>query len=72
MGNLKSENLTPEFLELAIQRSKRGMKWDLFVDITWFIIYSVSLVRFGLGNLTFSIFVVGLVYFTFRIFKNGS
>ncbi len=70
--NLKRENLTVGFLEAAIQRSETAMKWDRIVGVPWFIIYSVSLVYFGLGNITFAIFVVGLVYFTFRVFKYGS
>jgi hypothetical protein len=69
---LAAQDLTPGWLEENIERSKRSMKMDLWVGIPWFVLYSWALFAKGIGNLSISIFVLGMVYFIYTIFTRGS
>lgn len=66
------EEIQAEDLKDRIQKGKETMKLDVYFGIPWFLLYAISLAVGGLNYLTIIIFVIGLVYFTYRFFKNGS
>ncbi|RMG80860.1 MAG: hypothetical protein D6714_13970 [Bacteroidetes bacterium] len=69
---LSGITLTPEWLEAAIADARKAMKRDVWFGVPWFVAYSVAWFTLGAHNLTISIFVIGLVYFTYAIFTSGS
>ncbi len=69
---MREQELSPEWLQENIARCNRLMKKDLWVGLIWFALYSISLFLTKFGKLTIGIFVIGLVYFTYVVFKTGS
>ena len=69
---LRQTNISVEYLTEGIQQAKKAMQMDIYFGLPWFIAYTVSLYFNAFDNITIGIFVIGLVYFTYNIFKRGS
>lgn len=69
---LKQIELTPEFLEIEIEKAKKSMTRDKYFGIPWFLAYTFAWFNLGAHNITISIFVIGLIYFCYAIFTQGS
>lgn len=61
-----------EEMAKRIQRSKDAMKQDLWVGIPWFVAYSIMWFATGVSFGTIALSIVGLVYFTYSYYTNGS
>ncbi len=70
--SLKAQELSTEWLNERIAYCKGLLKRDLWFGIAWFVVYSVSLFTTGFGQLTVTIFLIGMSYFIYAIFKTGS
>lgn len=69
---LRQQDISPEWLRENIARCKSLLKRDLWVGLIWFVAYSAALFLTKFGSLTITIFVFGVIYFIFTIFKTGS
>ncbi len=71
-NKLMAEELTPEKVKATLARTRELMKRDLWIGLPWFISYSVALFTKGIGFLSVSIFVVGMIYFITTALTSGS
>lgn len=69
---LKRTDMTGEWLQNQIEYAKQEMKNDVYLGIPWVIIYSISLLQFGLTSATIAIFCIGAVYFIYVTIKRGN
>ena len=69
---LKRTDMTVEWLENQIVFSKQEMKNDIYLGIPWVIIYTISLLQFGLTSATIAIFCMGAAYFVYVTIKRGN
>lgn len=71
-AKLRAQDLSPEWLRENIAHCKGLLKRDMWFGAVWFVAYSVALFTTKFGQLTVSIFLVGMAYFIYTIFKTGS
>lgn len=69
---LKRQEMTPDWLESQIVTAKQEMKNDLYLGIPWVIMYTISLLQFGLTSATIAIFCIGAAYFVYVTIKRGN
>ena len=67
-----THEVTRPALEAAIADSKQYMRNDLTVGIPWVIMYLGSHYFYGLNSATITLFLAGLVYFTYASVRNGT
>ncbi|MBI5915252.1 MAG: hypothetical protein HY842_07740 [Bacteroidetes bacterium] len=70
--SLRQQDINPAWLQENIARCKGLLRRDLWVGLTWFVAYSAALFVTKFSSLTITIFVFGVIYFIFTIFKTGS
>lgn len=71
-AKLRAQEISPEWLRENIAHCKNLLKRDLWFGGIWFLAYSVALFLTKFGQLTVSIFLFGMAYFIYTIFKTGS
>lgn len=71
-AKLRTQDLSPEWLEENIAYCKGLLKRDIWFGAIWFVAYTVALFVTKFGQLTISIFLLGMAYFIYTIFKTGS
>lgn len=71
-AKLLAQDLSPMWLEEKIAYFKGLLKRDIWFGAIWFAAYTVSLFTTHFGQLTISIFLLGMAYFIYTIFKTGS
>ena len=71
-AKLRAQDLSPEWLRENIAHCKNLLKRDLWFGPIWFTAYSVMLFVDGFSSLTVSIFLLGMAYFIYTIFRTGS
>ncbi len=69
---LKRQEMTPDWLESQIVTAKQEMKNDIYLGIPWVIMYTISLLQFGLTSATIAIFCIGAAYFVYVTIKRGN
>jgi hypothetical protein len=69
---IKGSQLTPELLKTEIEKAQKAMTRDKYFGIPWFLAYTISWFSLGTHNITYAIFVIGLIYFCYAIFTQGS
>jgi hypothetical protein len=71
-AKLRAQDISPEWLLENIAFCKGLMKRDMWFGPIWFIGYSVLMFIYGYTPYTVSIFLLGMGYFIYTIFKTGS
>lgn len=71
-AKLRAQEISPEWLQENIANCKGLMKRDLWFGPIWFVAYTVLMLVYGYTPYTVSIFVLGMGYFLYTIFKTGS
>jgi hypothetical protein len=71
-ARLREQEITPEWLRENIAYCKGLMKRDMWFGPIWFVSYSVLMFVYGYTPYTVSIFLLGMGYFMYTIFKTGS
>ena len=71
-AKLREQDLSPEWLRENIAHCKGLMKRDMWFGPIWFVTYSVMLFVYGFTPYIISIFLLGMGYFLYTIFKTGS
>lgn len=69
---IQSISWTEKRLVDAIQEAKNNMKYDIQFGIPWLVMYTVSMITFGMTPLTTTILVLGFGYFLFVMARRGS
>lgn len=69
---LRRQEISPEWLQENIARCKSLLKQDLWVGLIWFVAYSAALFITKFSSLTITVFIFGVIYFIYTIFKTGS
>lgn len=69
---MRQQEITAEWLREQIGLCKSHMKRDMWVGPIWFVAYSVALLKTGFSSLTVTIFLLGMSYFIYTIFKTGT
>ena len=71
-AQLRAQEISPEWLRENIANCKALLKRDLWIGPIWFVTYSVLLFMYGITTPIILIFLLGMVYFIYTIFKTGS
>ncbi|GEM_PF-2740568 len=69
---LREQDLSPDWLREQIAQCNYLMKRDKWVGPIWFLAYSVALFKTRFSSLTITIFLIGMSYFIYTLFKTGS
>ncbi len=69
---LKAQDLTPEWLEGKIADFKKLIQRDIWFGGVWFVAYTAALFLTKFSQITVYIFLIGMAYFIYTIFKTGS
>lgn len=59
-------------LEAEIAEKRQLMRNDVLFGVPWAVVYLISLYVFGFNAGTIAILVVGIAYFGYALWKNGS
>lgn len=66
------QDLSPEWLGEKIAYFKKLMQRDIWFGAVWFVAYTVALFLTKFSQITVYIFLMGMAYFIYTIFKTGS
>jgi hypothetical protein len=69
---LKAQDLSAEWLEEKIAYFKKLIQRDLWFGGIWFVAYTAALFLTKFSQITVSVFLFGMAYFIYTIFKTGS
>jgi hypothetical protein len=69
---LKAQDLSPEWLEEKITYFKKLIQRDLWFGGVWFVAYTAALFLTKFSQITVCVFLIGMAYFIYTIFKTGS
>lgn len=71
-AKLREQEITADWLREKTVQSQYFMTRDKWVGPIWFVAYSVALFKTGFSSLTVTIFLFGMAYFIYTIFKTGT
>jgi hypothetical protein len=71
-AKLRAQDLSPEWLKENITYCNGLIKRDIWFGAIWFVAYTASLFVTKFSQLTVYIFLFGMAYFFYTIFKTGS